>query len=297
MGRNEHLYNRLAEAASRLEKFSDIFACTNSTYSGSESGNEAILVLCDWHYGMTASNIWNRYDTDVCIKRLEHVTKLAVDRLMLHHCDRLHVLVLGDLLHGGIHTSARVAANELVCDQLMHASELLAQCIAKLSRYVRETIVYTTYGNHARTIQNKADNVHRDNMERIITWWLRERFKDVENILIAPESETEVIYLDVCGHGICAAHGDLDGVRTSPRLFNTIFTKKYGKSLDCVILGDKHHMEGFEELGITSMISDALCGSDDYANGKRLYSTPGQMMLIVNEEQGIDATYHLKATT
>ena len=45
------------------------------------------------------------------------------------------------------------------------------------------------------------------------------------------------------------------------------------------------------------MISDALCGTDEYANGKRLYSTPGQLMLVVNEAEGIDATYHLKAST
>ena len=42
------------------------------------------------------------------------------------------------------------------------------------------------------------------------------------------------------------------------------------------------------------MIVGALCGTDDYANEHRLYSRPGQLMLIVSEEEGVDAEYKLK---
>ena len=131
-------------------------------------------------------------------------------------------------------------------------------------------------------------------MERLISWWIRERLRDNQKIEIMPDSDDEFIFLNVCGHGICASHGDLDSVKTSTRLLPTLFQKKYGQNVECVILADKHHRESFEELGVTSMICDALCGSDDYANGKRLYSTPGQLMLIVDPDVGVDAEYRIK---
>jgi hypothetical protein len=42
------------------------------------------------------------------------------------------------------------------------------------------------------------------------------------------------------------------------------------------------------------MIVQSLCGTDDYANGKRLYSTPGQLMLVFVPGIGADARYQIK---
>ena len=293
-GRMEHLEDRLVMAASNLDEtvglLSDLFppvVCTTGD-------DEAVLVLCDWHYGMTTDNIWNTYNTDVCKQRVANVTSAAVKRILLNQCRTLHIVVLGDVIHGGIHCTARVASNELVCDQIMQVSELLAQCIAELSRYVEKTNVYMTYGNHARTIQNKKESIHRDNMERIIPWWLSYRLASIPSITVMPESENEFLLFDVCGCGFCASHGDLDSVRNSPRLLTTLFQKKFGRNIDHILLADKHHRERFEELGVGATIVGSLCGTDDYANDKRLYSTPEQLMLIVNPEDGVDATYHLK---
>ena len=176
----------------------------------------------------------------------------------------------------------------------MQVSEILAQAIMRLNQYVEETFVYMTYGNHARTIQNKHDSIHRDNMERIVPWWLMQRFQMFDNITIMPESENEFLFVNACGHDICAAHGDLDTVKCSTRLLATIFQKKYGKDIEYILLGDKHHRESFNELGITATICGSLCGTDDYANDKRLYSHPEQLLLIVNPEYGVDAEYRLK---
>ena len=52
--------------------------------------------------------------------------------------------------------------------------------------------------------------------------------------------------------------------------------------------------EEFEELGIESIICKSLCNADEYANGKRLYSTPGQLMMTFNTRVGRDASYQIK---
>ena len=296
-GRREHLEAALAAAANKLDSsigrvFPD--ASVAEHICSTDAGTEAVLVFSDWHYGMTTDNVFNKYNTTICLERVEHVVGQTVQRLLLHKCSKLHIVVLGDVLHGGIHCGARVASEELVADQLMQVSEILAQAIEYLSQYVEHTCVYSTYGNHARTIQNKKDSIHRDNMERIVPWWLRQRLKGLENITIVSEEENEFLFVEACGHQFVAAHGDLDSVKSSPRLLATLFQKKYGMDIEYVLLGDKHHRESFDEVGICAMICGSLCGTDDYANSKRLYSRPEQLLLIVTEDDGVDAEYRIK---
>lgn len=296
-GRKEYMYDCLVAAAE------DLYDTVGNVYRGADvssienfGDNEAVLVFSDWHYGMVANNVFNKYDTEVCRQRVTKVVQDAAKRILLHKCKALHIVVLGDLIHGGIHASVRVASEELVCDQLMQVSEILAQSIDYLSQFVEETTVYVTYGNHARTVQDKRDNIHRDNMERIVPWWLEQRLSRNENVSIAPDTQSEFLFVSAAGHDVCASHGDIDSVKSSPRMLTTLFGKQYGKDIEYILLGDKHHRESFEELGVTSMLCGALCGADDYANDKRLYSTPSQLLLIFNPVDGLDAEYRLKCT-
>ena len=258
------------------------------------SDGEAVLVFSDWHYGMITNNVFNTYDTDICKERVSHIVHEASNRIVLNSCKKLHIIVLGDMIHGNCHVSARVASEEVAVEQLMHASELLAQAICDLGRYVDETFVYVTYGNHARAVPNKQDSIHRDNMERFIPWWLEQRLMTYQDIHVVRGDTNEFLFVNACGHDICAAHGDLDAVRTSARILTTLFNKKYGKNVEYILLGDKHHRESFEELGVTSMVCGSLCGADDYASDKRLYSEPSQLLLIVTPECGVDAEYRLR---
>lgn len=294
-GRMSHLYDRLSAAANRLDETIGPMDFTKVHGLSTMEDNEAVLVLGDWHYGMVTNNIFNRYDTEVCRQRVDRVVEQTVKRIELHRCSKLHIVILGDLFHGAIHTSARVASEELVCDQIMEVSEVLAQAINELSRHTYDTFVYMTYGNHGRTVQNKNDNIHRDNMERIIPWWLEQRLKGNDSIHVVNDNGTELMFINAAGHGLCASHGDIDSVKSAPKLFTALFHKLYGKDVEYILLGDKHHRESFEELGVTAIICGSLCGSDEYANGKRLYSVPSQLLLIVNRDDGIDAEYRIKA--
>ena len=296
-GRSEHLFDMLSKAATDLpNSIGSVLdgANINLIHRSARSDYEAVLVLSDWHYGMVANNAFNTYNKDICKKRVSKVIEDTAERITRYGCAKLHIIVLGDMFHGAIHTSARVASEELVCEQIMQVSEILAQAIIALSGFVEQTNVYMTYGNHGRTVQTKTDNIHRDNMERLISWWLRERFSDVDGITVEDESDNEFIVVDVCGHEMCASHGDLDSVKSSPRLLTTLFQKKYGKNIEYIILGDRHHRESFEELGVTASLCGSLCGVDDYANDKRLFSTPSQMLLIVSPRDGVDAEYRIK---
>lgn len=288
--RGEHLEEILKEAIGSLD-LTEMYRRTDTVFS--TDNTEAVLVFSDWHYGMTTDNIFNRYNTDICRARVQEVVNSAIQRIQLHKCDKLHIILLGDFIHGALRASTRVASEELVVEQLMNVSEILAQSINELSQYVNSTYVYSTYGNHARVVPEKKDSIHADNFERIVGWWLEQRLKDNASVKIIYDESWEFIIAKVCGHDLVAVHGDIDGVKTSPKLLTTLFYKEFGMDIEYIILGDKHHRESFEEFGVTSMICGALCGADDYANDKRLYSTPGQLLLIFNYD-GLDAEYRLR---
>ncbi|MCD8376842.1 MAG: metallophosphoesterase [Oscillospiraceae bacterium] len=294
-GRMEHLYERLVEAAENLrDTIGDLNFDVPFVPNDAKNENEAVLVFADWHYGLKTSNAFNEYDTEICKCRVEKVVNDAAERIALHGCKKLHIVILGDLFHGAIHTSARVASEELVCDQIMQVSEILAQAIEYLSHFCPKVEVYATYGNHGRTVQNKKDSIHQDNMEKLIPWWLTYRLDGCEGVCVHNGEVDEFVFPSVCGHEFCAVHGDNDTVRQSPKLLTTLFQKVYGKNVEYILLGDKHHGESFEELGVTAIMCGSLCGTDDYANGKRLYSTPSQLLMIVNPACGVDAMYRIK---
>ena len=292
IGRSENIEDRLVEAAEKLNEFVPLEVNKSTTYEMDNS--EAVIVFADWHYGMTTNNIWGRYDPQICRERVSVVVEKAIERLRLNKCRKLHVVLLGDAAHGAIHTSARVASEELTSDQLMQVSEIMAQAISLLADEVEETVVHATYGNHLRTVQNKNDSVHADNMERLIPWWLKQRLQGRRDVTFPETAIHEFVEFDVCGYNICATHGDLDNIKNAGTTLHTLFYKRFRKDIDYVLLADKHHKEEFEELGIESIICPCLCGTDDYANGKRLYSTPAQLMLVFRPGVGADAYYQIR---
>lgn len=289
--RADHLMEKLVEAANiaPLQDYSGVF-----TFKNKSSREEAILCLSDWHYGQVTNNIWNEYNTDVCLQRVSKLFDKVSGALREHNVKILHIALLGDFVNGAIHTGCRVASEENTCEQLMHVSEFLANFINAISVYVDAVCVYSTYGNHARTIQNKNDSIHADNMERVIPWWLKQRLKDNHKVNIVDSEYYEFIYMNVCGHNVVCTHGDLDRFKDLGVVVNSLFSKKYGKTIDYTFSGDKHHLESFEQFGIESTLVGSLCGSDEYANNKRLYSNPMQTLCIFTPEDGKLCSYNIK---
>ena len=289
--RADHLTEKLIEAAKimPLKNYSDAFVFNNVN-----SREEAILCLSDWHYGQVSNNIWNQYDTSICLQRVSKLFDKVVAALGEHRVKTLHVVLLGDFVNGAIHTGCRVAAEENTCEQLMHVSEILANFINEISVYVDAVCVYSTYGNHARTIQDKNDSIHADNMERVIPWWLKQRLNNNYKINIVDSEYYEFIYLNVCGYNVACCHGDLDKFKDLGMIVNNLFSKKYGKTIDYTFSGDKHHLESFEQFGTESALVGSLCGTDEFANNRRLYSNPMQTLCIFTPEDGKLCTYNIK---
>lgn len=290
--RCEHLHDEIVSIAKTLNEEKPLF-CDNNNSIKINTKREALLCLSDWHYGMKTNNIWNTFNIEICKQRIADTVAYTKEYLRRNEIDVLNVIHLGDSFHGAIHTGCRVEAEEDTCDQLMHVAELIAEVLNELSKEVNVVSYYNCFGNHARTIQNKQDSVETDNMEKIIPWWLKERLSNNKKIDIVDSEYKEFTLIPILGKNICCVHGNLDKFKDLGVTMNTIFTKKFNKTIDMTISGDKHHLEEFEQFGIDSVLIRSLCGTDSYANGNRLYSKAGQTLIIFNDEYGRECTYHI----
>ncbi|WP_206459433.1 metallophosphoesterase [Anaerovorax sp. IOR16] len=289
--RADYLTKHLINCAKELNDFIPLkFNKSNTEYED----KEAVLVFSDWHYGMVTNNIWNEYDTAICRKRVEELVVKTKKYIDFHKPKNLHIILLGDAAHGSIHTGCRVASEEDTCDQIMNVAEIIAESVNELADDVNKTFVYSTYGNHLRTIQNKKDSIHSDNMEKLISWWLKPRLNHRNDVEIIDSEFKEFIKLNVCGYNVVCCHGDLDKIKDLGITVNTIFTKLYGETIDYTISGDKHHLEEFESFDIENILVRSLCGTDEYANNHRLYSNAGQTLMFFTKNEGRECTYNIK---
>lgn len=290
--RSEHLMECMIECANKMnENHPLLFA--SEPFKNTSPDKEAILFFSDWHYGMVTDNLWNKYNTEICKQRVSKLVEKTKEYLKLNRISKLHVVTLGDAAHGSIHVSCRVASEEDTCDQIMHVAEIMAQAVEELSLVVDNVKFYSCYGNHLRTIQDKNDSVHTDNMEKMIPWWMKQRLAKNLKVEILESEFKEFTKLNVLGYNICCVHGDLDSIKNIGVTVNTLFNRLYGETIDYTVSGDKHHLEEFEQFDIESIIIRSLCGTDEYANNKRLYSKAGQTLMIFNSEDGREATYNI----
>ena len=249
---------------------------------------EAVLVLTDWHVGMVTHNIWNDYDMEVFVRRVSDVVESVQRKLKLFRPNVLHVLVLGDMINGSIHTSCRVASELNACDQIMTACEVLAEVICELAADVPSVKVHCTYGNHARSVANIQDAIHSDNYERIIPFWLKERLKYMENVEIENEVFHEFVHVELFGKHMAATHGDLDTADTTLKI-SQIFMKQFGHGLDYLVKGHYHEAKKNDNTGVKVIGVSSLCGTDEYATKKRLFATPGQTLMTFNPIDGLES--------
>lgn len=279
---------RCAEALNELKP---LYRTNNVLHIDRKS--EAVLFLADWHYGMNSDNLWNRYNIPIADLRISHLMAKVKEKLYKNGVSKLHIVILGDMIAGPIHTSVRVQSNETSVDQIMKVSERLAELIIDLADCVNETEVYCTYGNHARVIANIKDSIHSDNMERFIPFWLEQRLKGNDDIIFNEDGAYELLRICACGHEIAAVHGDLDaGKNNSMLTMSMLYERNFNAKMEYMVLGHWHKRYTDENLGIEQIGVGSLCGTDEYAKNKRLFSKASQTLLIFDND-GLDSIHNI----
>ena len=254
------------------------------------TGNkEAILCISDWHYGIDIQNPWNEFSPEICKERVALLRDKTIQYLKEHKCRKLYLINLGDLIAGRIHLGLRLDSRFDVITQTIHVSEILAEFISSLSKYV-EIEYHGGLDNHSRLEPKKADAQELESLARIIPWYIKERLKDNSNITFVENKwGIDILSFNACGHEVIGCHGDKDTPEKALTHLNNYTNHHY----DLMLMAHRHHCTMTESCNTVLVCNGSLMGTDTFATSLRLNSKPSQNLIIVSEDSPMECLYRI----
>ena len=250
---------------------------------------EGQLNLADWHTGLKVTNYWNEYDLRIQRQRLQELVEKTITYIHRHKVKKVHIMNLGDLLHGIIHVSTRIVAEVDVIQQFRIAWQLLAEILKTIAREVEQVYFYSTYGNHSRVSENKKEALDRENFELLMPDILKEHLQNISNVLFMPNKyDDQILVANPCGHTVFGVHGDRD----KPEKVAGNLTMMLGMKPTKVFTAHSHHKEQLEVHMIDVIMSRSLCGVDDFAKDIRATSKAGQSFYVYTPDN-LECTYDI----
>lgn len=244
-----------------------------------DNNAEAIMLFSDLHIGLEVNNFFNVYNVEIAKKR---VAKYVDDTIYLckkNNVKRLNILNLGDLINGNLRTTARIENNEDVIEQVITASEIMSEALNKLQEAAPEVIYRSCSDNHSRVTPNFKENIEKENYFRLIDFYLEARLKDSNIQFCHDNLDIDLGLFELMnGKKAVFAHGHRENINTVVQGFMGA-VRGY---IDYVFVGHFHESKMKSFQGVKVFVNSSICGSDNYAQSKRLYGTAEQTLLIIN---------------
>ena len=255
-----------------------------------DSGNDLIIHLTDVHTGLTMHSPLNDCDIDILEQRFTNYFKEILEIQRTYQAQNAYVILGGDLIHGLIHLNARLESKENIVQQIMTASDLVCQFLYNLSKHFHFVEVYTTPGNHARVMANKAEVGNGENFDLLIPYICRKSLQNVTNVQIYDNTINPYIAtFEVRGHVVYAVHGDKDNPKTVVQDMIK-FAMKAGYRLPDMIYMGHLHKNGYDTIDNVKVIfTGCMDGMDSYAIDSRLVGVPEQTITVTSEDRRIKA--------
>ena len=284
--RVELMKDLLKDSIAPLEKLDGTYV---SCYDG-EEGVEAVLLLSDLHIGAEINNFYNVYNIDIARKRVRKVVGDTIETCKRLGVERLHILNLGDNVHGIIHTSARLLQEVDVIDQVTTASEILAESLAELAKAIPQVIYRSCLDNHSRVMPNLKESIENESFGRLIDWYLEARLQDTD-IVFAHDNLDQNIGLFELNNGkkLVFAHGHQDSINSVYQSY-TAATRQH---IDYICLGHYHSTKMKTFMNTKVIINGSVVGTEEYAMSHRLFGTPEQTLLVFVGDNLINVTIGL----
>lgn len=291
--------NKVYRDIARAESIKELITAAVVPYEKSDflnvvqyqgSGHDVIVCLSDLHTGSGIDTAWNKFDKEILKARLESYVAQIYNIVARHSAEKVHVLLLGDLINGHIHVNTRVQNNENSIEQVMTAAELVSIFVAELYEVCQAIDVYAVSGNHSRVFPNKDEQVAGDELETLVPFYMSARLQNLPGIDIKTDK------LDPTFGGFKArnslvmyAHGDKD----SPVNVVEHLTMMVKQPIDMIFLGHRH-TNGLTTVHGTKVIeSGCVCGTDSYAVGVRKNDVPQQAVAVI-DDNGLECLYDCK---
>ena len=284
--RFEHLKDTIK---AEIRKISSNKELTEPYCKPMNSNREAVLILSDWHIGVTNDNHWNKFNLDIAKQRINKLLNKTIEYCELHNVNTIHIEILGDIINGYLHVGNRIENEEDVISQTMTAAEILCEFVTELSAHISTVKIYSATGNHGRCTSNLKDSIEVENFERLITWYMKSRLNNNRIEFIDNEIDDNIIVMRFLNETIYACHGHMDkpnsAISNLSRMLKEFPTEAH--------FGHYHSYKEFDEYDMTTTVNGTLSGVDEYAKRIRKTGSPMQVLMIYNEE-GRECTYKIK---
>lgn len=286
--RNVRFKEALIESVMRLPKL-NFSKCVHMDETG---GSEGVLLFSDLHLGASCQNFYNTYNYEVALCRVQKLIADTSEYCKRNNVRRLNVLNLGDLIHGLIHTTARIEAEKTVSDQVMLAAEIVANMLVQLDAQTGANIYYRSCtDNHSRMIASKDQNLESENFSKLVDWYLEARLKG-SNIKLINDNIDESLgkFTLTNGKTIMFAHGHLENVNKCVDAFAGA-TKQF---IDYVCLSHFHNAKEKSYNGSKVFVNGSIVGTEQYALSRRLFGPAEQKLLIFDRDNVLDLNINLQ---
>lgn len=238
---------------------------------------EAVMLLSDMHLGMQIDNFANRYNSEIARKRLMAYVDETIRICQESGVSKLNVCNLGDMIHGIIHITARLEEEEDVIEQIMLAAEILAEALNRLQEAAPIIIYRSVTDNHSRAIANFKEHVEKENLARLIDFYLEARLKDTNIVFGKDNLDWDISKFELLnGKIMVCSHGHRDSINTILQGYMGA-TREY---IDYVCVGHYHESKMKSFQGAKVFVNGSLCGTDSYAQSRRLFGDPEQTLLV-----------------
>ena len=269
---------------------------------------EAVLLLSDIHYGEIVDGGQmrglNEYNADIAIARLQALTEIvcsiASDKMAGYQFDKLHILMLGDMVGGMIHEEIRTNSHPSISKQAIDLSYIFTQMVRDFLTVFPIVEIDTVVGNHGRLEQKKSFKQHAENWDNIAYEFLARELRRQSRARITIHQAPQA-YKKINGWTWLMMHGD--GIRSWGGIPFYGIMRAQGRLKDLraaemQITGgrsDVHyicmgHFHNYGELTTATgslLLNGSVKGSDEYAQGLFVTSPPQQLFCGVHRKHGI----------
>lgn len=295
--RAENIHEKLEKAIEKLEPI-DV---PNIKIETKNKIRTAVIDIADSHFGREGiikgfhGETIAEYSVEIFKQRMWVLLEKTVAILKKEEIDFVTVLNLGDSTDGLLRFSQLKFLQLGIADQVMQFGEFMAAWLNKLSEYARVDY-YSLLANHTeiRPLNSQRGDFPEENVERLITWFIKERLSKNENVTIHDIQET--LYLDVLGTKILAVHG-----HNEKNLENSIkdYMMIYQVPVHMLKAGHLHHttnktigMSGLQNIEYVQ--SPSICGIDDYSLKLKKTANAGSLITIFEADYGKSCTYDIR---
>lgn len=253
----------------------------NNVINPVETDKIMCVMLSDLHYGASFNTFLNTYNSEIAKKRVNKYKDEIIKLYDLNSPKEINIELLGDLIENALHITSRLDTDRNVAEQVIEASELLAEFIFQIADYTAVPVnVYLVEGNHDRVTIKREEAMTGESFTGIMREIIKLRLNGVINVNFVDTSYTDdICVMKVFDKHIGLLHGHHEKKQNAKKNLNEFLEGyDYLHEIHC---GHWHNVEVTRE-GV--IINGSVKGTDKYSQNLRYNSPPQQIVVIYNQD-------------